>query len=148
MRSRKSCRFQCLISRDTCFAENWKMSYFSGTDIAFCTNVILKLDIQKSTKTFVKEQTKHSRKAHIKCPPPARKNFLNIARVASSIFLKDTFEMVENTKKYYVDDMFGSLQNQGLACGLTMNLLCNSQPCSTGSRTKSPRTKSPWTKSP
>ena len=40
MRSRNICRFQCLVSRDGCFVENWKMSHFSCIDIAFCTNVI------------------------------------------------------------------------------------------------------------
>ena len=40
MRSRTFCRFQCLISRDRCFVENWKMSHFSCIDIAFCTNAI------------------------------------------------------------------------------------------------------------
>ena len=28
MRSPQFCRFQCLISRDRCFVENWKMSHF------------------------------------------------------------------------------------------------------------------------
>ena len=40
MRSRKICIFQCLVSRDGRFVENWKMFHFSCIDIAFCTNVI------------------------------------------------------------------------------------------------------------
>ena len=40
MRSQKFCRFQCLVSRDGCFVENWKISHFSCIDIAFCTNII------------------------------------------------------------------------------------------------------------
>ena len=35
MHSQKICKFQCLVSRDECFVENWKMSHFFRIDTAF-----------------------------------------------------------------------------------------------------------------
>ena len=78
------------------------MSHFSCTGIAFCTNVKGIVGYTKSTKTFVKEQTKQSKNA-------PRKISINIAKVASSKFLKNTLKMVgKHQKKNCVDAIYRS----------------------------------------
>ena len=73
------------------FPGELEMSHFSCIDIAFSVQMLF-----KNIVGHIKRRTKQSRKTHIKSPWG---NFLNIARVAFSIFLKSTFKMVGKHQK-------------------------------------------------